>query len=469
MGFSLKSGTQLFFLFTVAAVSLIPAPFFSDQGTLLSYPASYILENGFRLILNEAYDTGHPPLPALYLAIWWKLFGVSLLVTKLALLPVMTGAAWFFYRIAAYFLSGRALHIALLLYLFQPTLLAHTISPGIEPFMWLFGWAAIHAVLTGNRRLLVLSLVFLLLCNHRGIVLFAVILIWQWWWTRPPARKLPLMALQYSLAVIPIMAWHIYHYLETGWALSHIDSPWIEHRALLSPFDMLVSGAVYGVRLLEFGMAAIWILFFYITYKKKIPGRFLPLISLLVIMLFLFTASLVPFANPISNRYLLFLNLLVLIPGARGMSDFRKGWLLTMLLLLLLSSSHFYLYNGVWSKRLGYAHDATLVQLHFSEGVRPEMHNWLLGNRSVWNSDTLYSGFPEYHPFSWTDLKDDGIIIRQLDTQQIYRHDWIVLSNIMNEIPLGTEREITGNWTEEIRFKSGPVWMALYRKPEPVK
>ncbi len=97
------------------------------------------------------------------------------------------------------------------------------------------------------------------------------------------------------------------------------------------------------------------------------------------------------------------------------------------------------------------------------------MHNWLLGNRSVWNSDTLYSGFPEYHPFSWTDLKDDGIIIRQLDTQQIYRHDWIVLSNIMNEIPLGTEREITGNWTEEIRFKSGPVWMALYRKPEPVK
>ena len=469
MSIFFKVNPAFLFAFLAGATTLAGSqvPFFSDQSTLLSFPALHLLESNFRsFLLPEALDTGHPPLSALYLAVWWKLWGVSLTVTHLALFPVIAGAAYYFFRICREFLDDKGLLIALSLYLLQPTILAHSVSPGTEPFLWLFAlgswWYMYRQQWTGMTIMSAL----LLLTNLRGLVLLGAIGLCELAIYRPISlANLLRMSFRYMLVLLPFLLWNVYHWRATGWALSHDASPWVEHRALVGPDKLLLGGAVFGLRLLEFGMLPVWLMAIWNAAKAVKARQLTPLHWWWILLLGLLLLALLPFANPITNRYLLLLQMVTLVLAARELVAVRFRNVIWAITLTWMTASHFFVCSDIWSKRIGYAHDATLVHLFYSTQLRPDIHHQLNLGETDASRPVIWSGFPEYHSFFWTNLETDQLQSTQIDTQHIERADYILLSNIMNEIPYGTSERIKNNWTPVYTSSSGPLWLHMYRNP----
>jgi hypothetical protein len=70
--------------------------FFWDTMQLASQHAHFFYENDnfSTFLLPDDMDSGHPPTFGFYLALMWKLFGKSLIVSHLAMLPFLLGSIW---------------------------------------------------------------------------------------------------------------------------------------------------------------------------------------------------------------------------------------------------------------------------------------------------------------------------------------------------------------------------------------
>src|SRR5438270_5244052 len=80
-------GMQLFVVIFVAIVvihgPLLNLPFFWDEAGFY-VPAAYDLIHFHSLIPHTTLDTGHPPVPAAYLAVWFSVGGLKPTVARLA-------------------------------------------------------------------------------------------------------------------------------------------------------------------------------------------------------------------------------------------------------------------------------------------------------------------------------------------------------------------------------------------------
>src|SRR5437870_6065202 len=65
--------------------SLLRLPFFWDEAGYY-IPAAYDLAHDHSLIPHTTLDTGHPPLPAAYLALWFTISGWKPAVARIAML-----------------------------------------------------------------------------------------------------------------------------------------------------------------------------------------------------------------------------------------------------------------------------------------------------------------------------------------------------------------------------------------------
>ena len=69
--------------------------FFWDTVQLASQHAQFFLENGFStFLLPDEMDSGHPPTFGFYLALVWRVFGKTLSISHLAMLPFLLGIVW---------------------------------------------------------------------------------------------------------------------------------------------------------------------------------------------------------------------------------------------------------------------------------------------------------------------------------------------------------------------------------------
>ena len=89
-------------LFLVITLFCANHIFFWDTYQLCGRQTWAIYENGlFNWILPQEVDSGNPPLFGFYHAIWWKIFGPSLWVSHLAMLPFLLGIVYILFKIGS--------------------------------------------------------------------------------------------------------------------------------------------------------------------------------------------------------------------------------------------------------------------------------------------------------------------------------------------------------------------------------
>ena len=454
------------------AISLLSSsiPFFWDMVEFSRISQFYYSGNFKQLIVPEIIDSGHPPLFGIYLAVCWKIFGKSLFIYHLSILPFMLGVFWHYYKLAKKWISPRSIPLALLLLWIEPTYLTQCILGSMDILIVYFFLLAINSLLEKKLMLFALSLVFLSLLSLRGFLMILPIGLYHLlsnfeYKINKTVFKInrinSSLIWPYIPAFVSIILWGTYHWHQTGWAFSP-PSRW-EHRSLASP-ERIFRNSIYIIwKMVDFGRIFLWVIFLFACTKKELFRKIsFSWLWLFLCCLFFFFISMAPLTNPIGHRYFMIIYLLLSIGISEIIMSFswnKSIWLSTCSALFLFSGN-FILYP----EKYGNGWDSSLKCLAFFK-LKEQMHVYIENN----DIDTHKTGsaFPLRANPSYTHLLDKSYGIGDKDSIPFQNYSYILQSNVCN---LFSEKQIqllhSKKYQELARYQSGQVYVSLYKKLE---
>src|SRR3954447_6254304 len=203
--------------------SLLRLPYYWDEAGYY-IPAAWDFFRTGSLIPTTTLSNAHPPLPSLYLALWWKLSGFYPEVTREAVLIVASFgllAVWrLVQRVAG---SGAVAFWTVLLTALYPIWFAQSTLAQADIFAAAFSlWGLVYSLPDGNRRPALAALYFTsaVLSKETAIaipVTLAVIAAIQGFRSAQPDRtRLWKEAAWLLSCALPLVGWYAWHYAKTG-------------------------------------------------------------------------------------------------------------------------------------------------------------------------------------------------------------------------------------------------------------
>ncbi len=247
---------------------LLRLPYFWDEAGYY-IPAAYEFFTSGHLIPHSVPSNAHPPLPAIYLALWWKLSAFKPAVTRTAMLLVAAFALLAVYRLARR-LSSNAVAFAVLLCTaiypvwFAQSSLAHSDLPAAAFVLWGFFfyfrslpretsvWAGANATASDVSKPLLGSLVaasvfFALgaLCKETAIVsplaLAAYDAVAAIRKEKPRERGCYIRPALLVISIVPLSLWFAYHRLRTGFFFGNPEFFAYNVSGTLTPLRIAIS------------------------------------------------------------------------------------------------------------------------------------------------------------------------------------------------------------------------------------
>lgn len=447
-------------------------PFFWDT-ILNSRIAHWYLETGFSSVfIPESLDAGHPPFFSLYLAVGWKIFGRSLWVSHLLMLPLLLAIVWNYFQLARRYVQAAYLPWAMLLLFLEPTFLAQSSMMSADILLLAGFLLSLNAITGGRRGWLLLGLLLMASVNVRGIYscgLVFVIDVWlQWSRTRRIEwRTLPF----YFIAGLLTALWLWLHHRQVGWWLSPPAETYGAHRELLGLRGMARNIGIISWRIADFGRIFLWaILLLAIILgikgdwtEKQTSGETLK--QLLVVLLGL-SLLFIPFSNPIGPRYYLVAFLLGNILFLQFLQTFRSGKakLITFGMgVLFLVSGHFWVYPDTIAKPW----DGSLAHFPYFR-LRNQMIAYV--SSTGLNSHQIATDFPNIQGDRFSDLTDQPEwAFGTIEGKPLEASGYVMQSNIFNGFSDEELFALQNDWTLIHEVKSWQVYIRLYRNPAQVQ
>jgi len=446
-------------------------PFFGDCINLGARYANWFSESNFSgLIPPAGVDSGNPPFFGWYLATCWKLFGRSLAVSHLAILPFLIGIVWGYYHLASQFFKGNWLWMSLPLLLLEPTLLAQAtmISPDIP--LTCFFIIALSGMTNRRNILQTVAMCGLPLLSTRGIMTLGVVFLAEagyLWFDRN--RKFSLkFCWKYLPAGLLAISWLAFHYVQTGWISYNQESmPWAASFQSAGLFGFIKNMTILGWRMLDFGRVALWITlgilaFWVFTKRLPIDQPYKQLIAVWLAPLIVFVPVLARYSGLLQHRYLIQVFVLTGILVLYGLSrcPFKKlAKAIYTLLIIALISGHFWVYPD----KIAQGWDSSLAHVPYFK-LRQEMIDFIQQNNIPPNQ--VITGTPNQFPLKETDLTDDLWHFTNSDDipkEQRNSAPFVFYSNVFNDIPDSFYDELHTNWEVVKTLESGGIRVTLFR------
>ncbi|MGB6250202.1 MAG: glycosyltransferase family 39 protein [Terriglobales bacterium] len=268
--------TQQFLLFALffAGLMLIHAPllrlpyFWDEAGYYV--PAARDLFLSGTLIPHSTLTNAHPPLVMAWLALAWRVFGYSTLVTRTAMLTVSAFALLGLFRLAriAANLSvawATTLLVALYPVYFTQSSMA-TLDLTVAGFtFWALGYYVAHRK-ENHPWKVALWFSLAALAKETAILAPLALVCWEvlgyfmrprWLEVLPPGRQRSRL-LYLLLPVVPLAGWYAYHYSKTGFLLGNPEFFRYNVAATLNPLRIPLA---FGLRLWQlFGYLGLYLL-----------------------------------------------------------------------------------------------------------------------------------------------------------------------------------------------------------------
>ena len=445
--------------------------FFWDTIQLASGHGNFYYFNNFsQLLLPVELDSGHIPAFGMYIALVWKIFGRSLEVSHLAMLPFAFGIVWQINILCRRFISEKYIGVALLLVFLDASLMSQItlVSPDVS--LMFFFLLALNSVFRNNRLLITVSVFFLFLTSMRGMMLSVCLVLidcninigFQNLLKREKLKVLIKRSLLYLPALVLFISFSIYHYYEKGWIGYHKDSPWADCFEKVDFKGFLFNIGLLGWRILDFGRIGVWIIFLwlFIKYKSEIikdKKNHLLFFSFVVILFFL-PLNMLWAKNLMGHRYLMPLYFIFsLFTVTILFSDFVATKLKNVLIaiwFLIVLSGNFWIYPPKISK----GWDSTLAHLPYYK-LRTEAINYLDTKRIDFKDVDTF--FPNYYSLEDTNFNKDK---RFFDNYtQGNNSKYIFYSNIFN-VDDQVYDYIMANYKVIKEFKNHGVYIIILKK-----
>ncbi|QNI30398.1 glycosyltransferase family 39 protein [Alloacidobacterium dinghuense] len=238
----------------VAHLLLLRLPYYWDEAGYY-IPAAYDFFRTGSLIPYSTLSNAHPPLPSLYLALWWKVFTFTPWVTRVAMCAISAVALLAVYRLAIITTNKPNVAAATVgltaLYpvWFAQSSLAHADMVAAAATLWALAFFL-------EERLWTAILCFSLaaLAKETAIITPLALAAWQMWLCFAPNKSRPasnepsphsdaIKAGILLLPLIPLACWYIYHWHRTGFVFGNPEYLRYNATATLTPLRILLAFA----------------------------------------------------------------------------------------------------------------------------------------------------------------------------------------------------------------------------------
>ena len=440
--------------------------FFWDTVHYAAKQASFYWHSHFTMLLppNEI-DSGHIPTFGMALALVWKIFGRTLAVSHLAMLPFAIGIVYQLYRASTKFIKPEFCGIALLLLLIDPSLMSQItlVSPDVPlVFFFLLG---INAVLEDKKWWFALCVFALFSISMRGIMVSFALVLFDIYCNisfkdrAAILKKMFKRSLLCLPAILLFVSYQIYHYVRKGWVFTHKDSPWAGGMEMVDAKRMLFNAGLIGWRILDYGKAGIWLVFLILILKLKkqlLNKDTRLLLFLLVGLLVVVHVNMVWAKNLLSHRYfipfaLVFSLLCAAVLFSEKVSPRLRNALVAVWLVTIISGNFW-----IYPKKISQGWDSTLAHLPYYD-LREQAIAYIKAEEIP--LDEVQSFFPNVASFDIIDLNNDPRSFKNFDGTTPF----VIISNAFNMDDAVYDR-IMAQYALVKRFEKRGVYFAIYRK-----
>lgn len=453
--------TFLVLLYICLWASSVNDFFFWDTIQLGSKQAHFFYEaSEFSLLLPNEIDSGHFPLFGLYLSVWWDIFGKTLFVSHLAMLPWVLWIIYVIFRLTTIYCSENYRYLMLFIVCLEPTLLAQItlISPDVilvASFLSVWLYYQKNNLVLLSVFVLVLSLISLRGFMVAGALFASAGLIWF----QDKKNKISFQMIPAFLpGMIAVLLFLGYHYQKSAWIGFHADSPWSPSFTKVSFSGIVYNSGLFVWRMLDFGRVGIFILLIYILQKEKrsfgLTTNFMFVSGMLTTLVL--AGVTIGFQSLTAHRYYMPLYLIFLIASLHllyqsGLTSVLKKRI-SLGLALCLITGHFWVYPDGVSK----GWDSSLA-------FRPVFSLYRDAEKFLVNNDIQKKDVATFFPFlaeeKYIQLNESRDTFQQYGSQ---KPTYLLLSNIHNDAPDSLFWEYPKESALYIK-KRGGVWLGLFR------
>ena len=437
-------------------------PYFWDN-IRTSQIANYYLNSGFsNLFIPLHFDSGNPPFYGLYTAFVWFVFGKSLLVSHLAILPFSITLFFQFFLLLRKYFTNSLSYFGLFLLAIEPTFLTQHLLIGWDIVICCCFIFVLNAIIENHSiGYLTLFLIILLFTNLRGLALYLVLFVFNWYYNRNSIFKQTFKNLFLWIApIILFLVWLFIHYLQTHTIVSGGGSSWA--RQFVS-FHAMGRNLIFVLwKIFDFGrIIFLFLLFFLFIYfvKKKIFFHQKQIQKLFIFLPILFigiTFQIIPFSNTISHRYFMPMFILFIYFSVYFISILHKQNMQIFVVIMLTLNT---IVGSFWIYpiRFGNGWDASVKVLPYFS-LTNELFLFLQNNPFPQNA--LYAKFPLEDNFYYSDLKHD---IQFTSVENIVKTHpkFLVYSNINNNYNGEELQFLSANYSQIKQFSAGLVYIEI--------
>ncbi|MDR3774936.1 MAG: glycosyltransferase family 39 protein [Terracidiphilus sp.] len=239
--------------------TLLRLPYYWDEAGYY-IPAAWDFFRTGSLIPTTTLTNAHPPLPSIYLALWWKISGFYPEVTREAVLMVAALGLLAVWRLAMRLVGVASVAFWTVVLTgvypiwFAQSTLAHADIFAAACTLWGLVFALPDRIRHGDRNPRAAALWFwaAALCKETAIAVpltLAAACLVEGWRARPPVRaRLGREAAWLTSCVLPLAGWYGYHYWKTGFLFGNPEFVRYNAQANLEPLRMV---AAFGHRVLH--------------------------------------------------------------------------------------------------------------------------------------------------------------------------------------------------------------------------
>src|SRR4030042_2565204 len=428
-----------YLFYAIIILLVINTPFFWDKDVIISKRAFWFIENKFSLNLPNSYDNGYAPVLSLFLAFLWKIFGESLIIGHLLMLPFAIGLIFQLYRFLNYLSDNKKfINLTMILLLIDTTLLSQIVVVSNDLLLVFFFFLSLNAILYYKRNWLYLSLLLLSLSHMRGVMACMILFIFEIALSFKTTddfitivKKSLSIIPQYLPAALMFFAYQSYHYLQTGWVITHEHSPWIGCFETVDFKGFIFNIGILIWRLFDFGRIFFWIILF-IFFLQVLKGKFIIDDNIRIMGILMIVSAIILFPTMLiykvlsSHRYLLPLFMLATILSGYilfvKLPRFRFSRIAFLILVISMISGNFWIYPDKIAK----GWDSTIAHLPF-HSLRKKMITYIETSQIPFSA--VGSDVPNTYPQKITNLTHD---LRFFHLKDLKSDQYVFYSNVLN-------------------------------------
>jgi len=387
-------------------------PLFWDNVLFAAKMGGHLYENN---ILNwtmpNSFDPGHPPFLGFILALFWKVFGKSLWVSHLAMIPFVMGAIYqLFLWVKNYVENPLLIILGSLLLLADPTFFTQLLIVNPEVIILFFFLLALNNI-EKNNTLKFIGLFFLSIVSFRSMMLFAGFFLYEvlshlWIEKKRWSFFNFKFILFYFFAALPGISFVIWRLATKGWLQTHLDSPWSSLWRFANLSEFFKNCIVLIWRYLDFGRVVVFVFLIICTvflWKKiKVQKKIQRLTLLGFTSVFFVIVTSLMATNAFGHRYFIISYLAFILLSFLILTHLKPSLqkiVYTILFVGLLTGNLW-----IYPKNISQGWDASLAHIPYYE-LRQDGINFLDKNKI--KTKKVASFFPNVNEIGKVDLTND--------------------------------------------------------------